>query len=655
MRRDILICLLLVGITLGVYWPVGRFDFIRFDDVGPKGYVVDNPNIQAGITVESVYWAFTTTHAGNWHPITWLSHMLDYQLFGLNAAGHHWMNLGFHIANTLLVFIVLREMLAFCGDGRWRLLEPPQPSANQTINDATGTAKAPPARIVWCSAMVAVLFAIHPLHIQSVAWVSERKDVLSAFFFLLTLWAYASYAQKKATLNSQLSTLNYILAVVFFALGLMSKPMLVTLPAILLLLDFWPLGRMTVVSRPLNPQPSTVQPSTLNPQLSTLLFEKLPFVALSLASSIVTLWAQGKGRTIVDLNLVPLDARLENVLVSYVAYLGKIFWPANLSVFYPYAEIHLWEVVGSALLLVGLSTICLWRIRSQPFLLVGWCWFVVMLLPVIGIVQVGLQSMADRYTYLPSIGLFLMVVWSMTCLESISKLWRAAIMVIGAVLLLACVLDTRYQLRYWKNSIALFSHSIEVARENNWMAYWVLGNSFLESGNLEAAAKSYQSSIQIAPDIEEPHYELGYVLLRQNRFEEAEAQYREALRLNPTNADTHACLGFALVNQRKYAESVTEYSNALTLRPNDQKIIQVLAFATRKAQSETALSNYYESLKLTTHARVACPDCRHFDDPREISRGGGTLSRRAATQARLGGRPEQSGLAPRHLPGSAGP
>ncbi len=631
MRRNLFICLLLAGITLFAFWPVGNLGFIVLDD---PVYVSDNPNVQHGFTADSITWAFSTAHTGNWHPVTWLSHMLDYQLFGPKAAGHHWMNLALHIANTLLLFIVLGKMTAL-----------------DSAKD--GGPKTLPWDPVWGSALIAALFALHPLRIESVAWISERKDVLSAFFFLLTLLCYATAvargegrvaggkgqgAENKALTSSPDSplatrhpSLFYWLAVCFFALGLMSKPMLVTLPVILLLLDFWPLGRISEFgarSSELNkkntPQlpgaakrsgdgstlsslarrsgAETAQPSTpwrdeaKRRRLNHLLLEKLPFVALSLASCIVTVWAQGKGGAISDLNHVPLDARIENVLMAYVAYLGQIFWPANLSIFYPYVDVHSGEILGLGLL-AGVTAFCLWRVRSEPYLLVGWCWFIVMLVPVIGIVQVGRQFIADRYTYLPCIGLFLMLAWAMAGLASISRLWRVAMTLIGAGLLLACALDTRYQLRYWKDSITLFRHSIEVTQEGNCVGYWILGNAYLDGGNLDAAARSYESSIQIAPDFEEPHYQLGYVLIRQGKFEAAEVPLRAALQLQPDNADAHASLGYALVNQRKYPEGATEYSTALALRPNDQKFSQALALATVKAESETALTNFYEMLK----------------------------------------------------------
>jgi len=332
MRREWLICLALIVITLIAFWPAGHLGFILYDDYGKNGYIVDNTNIQAGITFESIRWAFTTTQASNWHPVTWLSHMLDCQLFGLKPSGPHWVNLGFHILNTLLLFVVLREMMGLRRDDPQQPYDSPPRNANKTAN-AVIAATTPQAQAVWRSALVAALFALHPTHIQSVAWISERKDVLSAFFFLLTLWAYARYVEKSKVQSSK-SKVFYGLALGFFALGLMSKPMLVTVPVILLLLDFWPLGRISEFGV----RSSDLKSAPHFPMLRRLIWEKAPFLTLSLASSVVTFCAQGV--SVVPLDYVSWDSRIENALAAYTAYLGKTFWPENLSIFYPYTQIR---------------------------------------------------------------------------------------------------------------------------------------------------------------------------------------------------------------------------------------------------------------------------------------------------------------------------
>src|ERR1035437_2719634 len=680
MRREWPICLALIVITLTAFWPAGHLGFILYDDYGENGYIVDNTNIQAGITFESIRWAFTTTQASNWHPVTWLSHMLDYKWFGLNASGHHWMNLGFHIANTLLLFLVLNRMMRLRSEASspqaglrskksigattpqvgLRRDDQPQSygSLQQNEGEAGNTARAataPQAGTVWCSALVAALFALHPTHIQSVAWISERKDVLSGFFFMLTLWAYAQYvscarrkvpgeirtsnieprkasprgghrtsnAERDASRITHHASRYYLLCLFSFALGLMSKPMLVTLPVILLLLDFWPLGRVARLlgasARQASDQPSprlrpagkwrmtrfglpVPQPSTFN----HLLFEKLPFVALSLASSVVTFCAQGV--SVVPLDYVSWDSRIENALAAYTAYLGKTFWPVNLAIFYPYTTIPPWEVFGSGLLLIFLSVFCIRRMRFQPYLLVGWFWFLVTLVPVIGLAQVSVQSMADRYLYLPSIGLFIMVAWGMAGLASLSQLWRTGMTIGAAALLLACLLDTRYQLRYWRDSVTLFSRALEVTGENP-MGNYFFGHGFWVSGNLDEAAKNYRSVLRSAPNSEDVHYRLGYILCLQKKWPEAGVQFGEALRLNPDNAFAHKYLGDTLVAREKFAEAGTEYATALQLRPDDVVIREAMALLVKKAETAKALASLYETLKsqptAEAHARIA--------------------------------------------------
>jgi Tfp pilus assembly protein PilF len=473
---------------------------------------------------------------------------------------------------------------------------------------------------------VAALFALHPMRVESVAWISERKDVLSGFFMMLTLWAWVRYAQKRASGVWRLASGDYWLALVFFALGLMSKPMLVTLPVILLLLDFWPLRRVTSnewrVTRFGLPVPQLTGTTKQSEGGSTpwrteaerrwlnpLLFEKLPFMALSLASCIVTFWAQNNGGAVVAIDRLPWYWRVADSLVFYTAYLGKIFWPQNLAIFYPYVHIPVREFVCSALLPILLSIFFIRRARSQPCLLAGWCWFLVMLLPVIGLVQVGMQSIADRYMYLPSIGLFIVVAWGMAGLASLSQWWRTG-MVLGATgLILACLLDTRQQLHYWRNSVTLFSRATEVTRESNSMSNYLLGNAYAETGDMDAAARSFRTTLQIAPDFEQAHNQLGWVLVQQKKFAEAEAQFGEILRLNPYSANAHKHLGDVLVREGKYAEAEAEYSNALMIKPDDAVINQALAIASLKAESEKKLANLYNALKILptpeTHTQIA--------------------------------------------------
>jgi cytochrome c-type biogenesis protein CcmH/NrfG len=570
MRRNLFIGLLLAGITLAIYWPARNYGIVNFDD---PLIVTENAEIQSGLNWHSLWWALSGVLLANWHPVTSLSFVLDHHFFGTNPGVEHVVNVLFHAANAALLFLVLQRMTHFA----------------------------------WRSAMVAALFAWHPLRVESVAWISERKDVLSGFFFLLTLLMYAQYVEK-SKVQSPRSKVFFGLSLGFFALGLMSKPMLVTLPVILLLLDFWPLKRVAGdewrVTRFGLPVP---QPSTLN----RLLFEKTPFLALSVASSIVTFWAQYKGGAVISVESMPWYVRVFHPLTAYSAYLGKILWPENLAVFYPYTPMHhLWELVCSILLPVVVSVFCLRRARFQPGLLVGWFWFLVMLVPVIGLVQVGLQSIADRYTYLPSIGLFIIVAWGMAGIAAISTLWRTVMTLGAAGLLLACLLGTRNQLGYWQDSIRLFSHSIEVTRENNFKGYILLGNSYVESGNLNDAAESYQSALRINSNFEEAHSQLGCVLLVQKKFQAAGVQFGEVLRLNPHDADAHKHLGDALAGQDKTTEAEAEYTTALQLKPDDVETREGLALIlARKGETDKALACLQEALKIQptpgAHAQVA--------------------------------------------------
>jgi cytochrome c-type biogenesis protein CcmH/NrfG len=557
MRQNIFICLALAGITLAVFWPVSRLDFFAYDD---PLYIQLNPMVQGGITADSVWWAFTSYHAGNWHPVTWLSHALDCQLFGRNPGAFHLVNLAFHTANSLLLFIVLRKM----------------------------------TRAVWRSALVAALFAWHPAHVQSVAWISERKDLLSGFFMLLTLWAYARYAQGRSRVESRGSsagsgslaldarrwTFDYYLVLLFFALGLMSKPMLVTLPAILLLLDFWPLNRMSDSNR--SAPPDRVTQFSI---FKDLLWEKIPFLALSLVSVMATFQAQGSSGFIIKAGDLPLPVRIANVPVFCTVYLEKLFWPENLAVFYPYRHIPFWEQAGSFLLLALLTVICLRRIHSQPAWLVGWLWFLIMLLPVIGLVQVGGQSIADRYTYLPSIGIFVIVAWGLGEIAAISSRWLTGLAIGTTALMLACLLDTQIQLKYWRNSITLFGHALDVTKENNSACHFGLGNALWhEGGDLDGAVTNFQAALQTGSaypwvqnlDNMAAHFNLGCVLLLTDKPEEAEVQLRAALKLNPNNAFAHMCIGDALSDQGKAAEAEAEYAAAIQLMPNNPVMLQTI-------------------------------------------------------------------------------
>jgi len=521
-RQSLTLGFLLVIATVGVYWPVVHHEFVNLDDFD---YVTQNPPVSSGLTWAGVGWAFQSNHSGNWHPLTWVSHMLDAQVYGLNAGGHHFTNVLFHAANVFLLFLLLNRM--------------------------TGA--------VWQSGIVAALFAFHPLHVESVAWVAERKDVLSAFFFMLTLSAYTSYvgATREAAIPRTASGRRfwYLTALLLFALGLMAKPMLVTLPCVLLLLDFWPFRRV-----------ASEQPARFLRSLGPLAVEKIPFFVLSLASSIVTVWAQRAGQAVVSFDALPFGARLINAFCSYLGYLQKLFWPADLSVFYPHlGQPPLSQLVLAGLLMGILSVLALRNARRAPFLLMGWLWYLGTLVPVIGLVQVGGQAMADRYMYLPSIGPFIMLVWGVDALFNTLKARRILITlaVAGAA---ACAVLSCFQLRHWKDGKTLFVHAREVT-PRNYLACLILGNIFAQENRFDDALKFFDEAVSSKPENPEPHLYAGRVFEKKAAFAEAEASYNQALALNPNYPEAHVGLGSALAHQKRLPEALEHYAAALQLNP----------------------------------------------------------------------------------------
>jgi len=522
-----LIGLFLMIIIFAVFEQVRTCAFINFDD---DVYVTDNRHIQGGLTLEGVTWAFKTIHAGHWHPLTWLSHMLDCQLYGLKPSGHHLTNLVFHIANTLLLFLVLRRM--------------------------TGA--------LWRSCFVAVLFALHPLRVESVAWVAERKDVLSAFFWMLTMWAYIRYVE-------QPKIHRYLLALLFFALGLMSKPTLVTLPFVLLLLDYWPLGRFQFSPSSMNPKSPSSKPINSSDQISMalrLIREKAPFFLLSAVSSILTVFAGQKAGAMISLEYYPFETRIANALVSYVNYIEKMIWPRHLAIFYPYPETFpLWKVAGAVLLLSFLTFLAIRAARKYPYLAVGWFWYLGTLVPVIGLVQAGMQAMADRFTYVPLIGLFIMITWSVTDILAGWGYRRVVLFVSAGMLLSILMIVTRLQVQHWQNSIMLFEHSIDVS-SNNSLAHNNLGVALEQQGKIREAVAHYTEALRIKPDNAEAHNNVGVVLQGQGKIQEAVAHFTEALRISPKHPGVHYNLGVVLQGQGKIQEAIIHFAEAVRIRPD---------------------------------------------------------------------------------------
>ncbi|HOC57718.1 MAG TPA: tetratricopeptide repeat protein [Verrucomicrobiota bacterium] len=533
-RRATLVGLGLALATLAVYLQVRDFGFINYDDLS---MLVENPVVADGLTLRNILWAFSTSWFEYWHPLTWLSHMLDYELFGARPGWHHLVSVGLHVANTILLFAVLRRM--------------------------TGA--------LWRSAIVAALFALHPTHVESVAWLAERKDVLSGLFFMLTLWAYARYAECRrknaeyrmspaSSLQSPVSSLQspafYLLSLLLFACGLMSKPMVVTLPFVLLLLDYWPLRRLQLAT---HHAPSS---------LLRLVLEKLPFFALTAASCAITYsWAVTTGNTAAAIN-EPWGLRLANAPVSYVRYIGKTIWPADLTVLYPMPDSWAWWQVGGAVLVLALiSWAVLARARSSPYGLVGWLIFLGMLFPSIRLLQSAHQSIADRYTYLPSIGLFLLLVWGVAELGARWRWRRDALGAAAVVILAALLVSAQAQTRYWRDSEALFRHALEVTRDN-WLAHNNLAGALSKKGRVDEAIAQYHEVLRLKPDDAETHKNLGGAFAMKGQLDQAIAQYHEAIRLKPDDAEAHTNLGSALAMKGRIDDALAQYQEAIRLKPD---------------------------------------------------------------------------------------
>jgi protein O-mannosyl-transferase len=562
----ILPALLALG-TLMVFWPVTGHDFVNLDD---SVYVTDNLHVQQGTTWASVGWAFTNLEAGFWHPLTWLSVMLDCQFFGLRAGGHHLTSLLLHAANTALLSVVLRRMTG----------------AN------------------WRSAFVAGLFALHPLHVEPVAWTASRKDVLSTLFGFLALWAYVRYTEKsgrgrqESDARGQRPQLDlgatfsasprqpyaagyYLLSLLFFACGLMSKTMVVSLPLVLLLLDWWPLGRL--------------QGRTLK----RLLVEKLLFLTLGVVAGLLTVQAEQGVGAVASAAVIPLQFRIANATLSCARYLVQFLWPADLAVFYPLQTVlPVVAVAGAACLILMVSALVLRTFRARPYLAVGWFWYLLALLPVMGFIQIGGHAHADRYTYVPLIGIFIMLAWG-AC--DVTARWhgrRLMLFVAGAAPILVCAVLTRIQIACWQNSETLFGHALRVTR-NNYLAHYNLGLYVSEKGRSQEAMQHYRMALQINPSYGEAHTNLGLEIAKQGKLDEAIACFQAAIRFKPRLPSAHSNLGTALGMHGRLADAVKEYEEALRLKPDDARVHSNLANALGDlGRPEQAIAHYEEALRL---------------------------------------------------------
>ena len=592
-RKEIILAIILVAATWAVYWPVKDHGFVNFDD---DDYITENWVVQKGLSKESVVWAFTTTFPTYWHPLTWLSIMLDVELFESNPGRHHLSNVFLHSVSALLLFLILCRM----SGGMWQ------------------------------SFFVALLFALHPLHVESVAWATARKDVLSTFFLFLTIWAYHGYTKKK-------TVKRYLVVLMPYSLGLLSKPMLVTVPFILFLVDFWPLRRLHP-PEPAPPKKKRAKRPAADERLRSsavsLVLEKLPFLGLALVCTLAVSLLRTAGEPFVGFGMRPLALRMANALVSYVGYLWQTVWPMNLAVYYPFpGALPAWQVAGAALLLALISAGALGLASRRPYFLVGWLWYLVTLLPVIGLVQWGLwPATADRFTYVPLIGIFIIAAWG---IPEITETWEQKKILLaasGGAAVLYFSAFTWFQLTHWQNSIRLYTRALEVT-DNNYTAHNNLGVALKEKGEVDSAILHYRESLRIFPlfslahanlgnalrsqgkvneaifhyqealkarrNDEVAHHNLGIALAMKGQVDEAIAHFQESIRLYPYHPGSHLNLGLALAKQNRMDEAIACFSEAIRLKPAYPEALFSLGAAfDSQGKVEEALTYYQKALEL---------------------------------------------------------
>jgi tetratricopeptide (TPR) repeat protein len=546
-----LICVFLAGATFGVYWQVLRSDFVNFDD---PIYVTENEYVNTGFSWENVRWAFTTGKVSYWHPLTWFSHMLDCELYGLRPGLHHLTNLIIHIANSLLVFLVFRAM--------------------------TGA--------VWRSAFVAAVFALHPVNVDSVAWVAERKNVLSTLFWLLTMWAYTGYVRGGGAGR-------YLVTLLLFVLGLLAKPMLVTLPFVMLVLDYWPFGRLDPAG-----EGSKLKAGEQRSQIFRLVWEKVPFFVLSGVSVYLSLLSVRRLGTTVSTELVPMKLRITQAFVSYVSYVSKIVLPRKLAVFYPYPEgVAVWQSTGAFLFLVFVTFSLVWVLRRKRYLTVGWLWYVGTLVPVIGLVQAGLwPSTADRWVYVPAIGVFIVAGWGASEFVGQIRLRRISAWAAAGVCICTLTAFTWIQLGYWRDGFTLFTRALEVTKDN-YIAHLNLGNEYLREKDNNEAIAHYKRAIELHRDYVEAHYNLGIALGLERRYEEAIEAYHRVLRLKEKHGRTFFYLATALAKTGHVDEAIIYYEKQLEIDAEDMEALSNFGLAlVKKGRYEEAIEHYNKALEL---------------------------------------------------------
>jgi tetratricopeptide (TPR) repeat protein len=561
----VFIVLMLILLVLSAYWPVQKYEFINYDDTV---YVTSNYVIQKGITFESIKDTFIHFNTGHWHPLTMISHMLDWQLFGNRAGGHHWTNVIIHILNTALLFLL--------------------------FNKLTGA--------VWRSAFVAALFAIHPLNVESVAWISERKNVLSTFFLILTMLFYVRYVNNP-------NPKRYLPVFLCFVLGLMSKPMLVTLPFVLLLLDYWPLNRFQM-SLPGKDQLKIKELIRINShKIFNLVLEKVPLFILSIISSYFTIYASKYVNDIGDTEMFPLLKRLSNAVVSYALYIKKFFLPTDLSVFYPISDIPIWQFSVALLFLVSITIFVCRYFRKYPYLLVGWLWYLGTLVPVIGLMQVGSQAMADRYAYVSLIGIFIIMAWGIGDIAR-RKYFKNILVVFSIAFLFYLFVFTNIQIRYWKDTTSIFEQALNVT-QNNYIAHFGLGNELLKKNKIDEAINHYHASLMLDPKNDSALVGYARALYAKGENSQALAALRQALRFKPKSVDAHHNLGFILFKEGRIDEAIIEYQKAISIDSKDPSLHNNLGNAyVKKGKVDEAIKEFREVLRLNpgsagTHNNLA--------------------------------------------------
>ena len=569
-----LVIIFLIAASFIAFGRIAYNGFVNFDD---SLYVTENQHVQSGLNAETIKWAFTAVVSSNWHPLTLISHAVDWSLFKDSAGGHHLISLFIHLAGSIILFLLLNRM----------------------------------SRMIWPSAFCAAFFALHPLRVESVAWAAERKDVLSMLFGLGSLYAYVDYVKKP-------QAGKYIICLALFIAALMSKPMLVTLPFVMLLIDYWPLERLQQSANRQKPPavhadtgkkkrkrrksdkmvPHSQPTQSQKWKYADLIWEKVPFFVLAALSSALTIWAQQE--SITPLKKLAFSERFINAINAYVAYLIKMFWPTDLAVFYPYqSSFPWWQIFGASILLIGISVAVIYTIKKAPFLFVGWFWYLGTLIPVIGLVQVGAQAMADRYTYLPSIGIGIMLAWGIPFLAPDKAVFKKVMFTAASFTLVVLTTLTWQQCGYWKNSIELFRHALRVT-QNNDLAHYNLGIALAAEGKDEETIQHYQEAIKIKPKYGNAHYNLAIALQKQGHSEEALQHFSEAIKINPHHADAHNNLGIILDKQyNRNDEAIYHYREALKIEPNNPEIHYNLGIVMgKKGNLAEAIDQFRQALNL---------------------------------------------------------